>query len=165
MWIYLKDKSWFHFINICRNVYLHTWEVFTQDLDGRVPLCVSNLLIALFQCVSLMMTKKRVSLFITTPCSKVQHTGLFISCVQTLSPCQGKLPRRKYMNMCPRASRSSRRLCSKPPPKKQHNKINITIMTNYYNKDRLLTAGQLSNSSICPQNKLWHLLSPLIKGL
>lgn len=128
MWIYLKDKSWFHFINICRNVYLQTWEVFTQDLDGCVPLCVSNLLIALFQCVSLMMTKKRVSLFITTPCLKVQHTGLFVSCVQTFSPCQGKLPRRKYMNMCPRASRSSRRLCSNPP-KKQHNKTHITIMT------------------------------------
>lgn len=30
----------------------------------------------------------------------------------TLRPCQGKLPRRKYMNMWPRASRSSRLLCS-----------------------------------------------------
>lgn len=77
MWIYLKDKHWFHLINICRNVYLQTWEFFTQDLDGCVPLCVSNLLIALFQCVSLMMSKKRVSLFITTPCVKVQYTGQF----------------------------------------------------------------------------------------
>ena len=31
----------------------------------------------------------------------------------TLSPCQGRLPRRKYMNIWPRASKSSRRLCSK----------------------------------------------------
>lgn len=30
----------------------------------------------------------------------------------TLSPCQGRLPRRKYINMCPSASRSSLRLCS-----------------------------------------------------
>lgn len=31
----------------------------------------------------------------------------------TLSPCQGRLPRRKYMNIWPRASKSSLRLCSK----------------------------------------------------
>jgi len=30
----------------------------------------------------------------------------------TFSPCQGRLPRRKYINMWPRASKSSRRLCS-----------------------------------------------------
>lgn len=30
----------------------------------------------------------------------------------TLRPCQGRLPRRKYINMCPNASRSSLRLCS-----------------------------------------------------
>ena len=34
--------------------------------------------------------------------------------VSALSPCQGRFPRRKYMNMCPRASRSSRRDCSLP---------------------------------------------------
>lgn len=32
--------------------------------------------------------------------------------LHTFRPCQGRLPRRKYMNMWPRASRSSRRLCS-----------------------------------------------------
>lgn len=31
----------------------------------------------------------------------------------TFNPCQGRLPRRKYMNIWPRASKSSRRLCSK----------------------------------------------------
>ena len=30
----------------------------------------------------------------------------------TLRPCQGRLPLRKYINMCPSASRSSRLLCS-----------------------------------------------------
>jgi hypothetical protein len=32
--------------------------------------------------------------------------------VSALRPCQGKLPLRKYINICPRASKSSRRLCS-----------------------------------------------------
>lgn len=35
-----------------------------------------------------------------------------MGCFSTLSPCQGRLPRRKYINMWPRASRSSRLLCS-----------------------------------------------------
>ena len=30
----------------------------------------------------------------------------------TLRPCQGRLPLRKYMNICPSASKSSRLLCS-----------------------------------------------------
>ena len=36
-----------------------------------------------------------------------KHTGQL-----TLRPCQGRLPRRKYMNIWPSASRSSRLLCS-----------------------------------------------------
>lgn len=31
----------------------------------------------------------------------------------TFNPCQGRLPRRKYINIWPRASKSSRRLCSR----------------------------------------------------
>lgn len=38
--------------------------------------------------------------------------GTFSSIGNTFSPCHGRLPRRKYMNMWPKASRSSRRLCS-----------------------------------------------------
>lgn len=34
--------------------------------------------------------------------------------VAALRPCQGSPPRRKYMNTCPRASKSSRRDCSLP---------------------------------------------------
>lgn len=37
---------------------------------------------------------------------------LLIGTPQTFRPCHGRLPRRKYMNMWPKASRSSRRLCS-----------------------------------------------------
>lgn len=32
--------------------------------------------------------------------------------VSALRPCHGKLPLKKYINICPRASKSSRRLCS-----------------------------------------------------
>ena len=32
--------------------------------------------------------------------------------ILTFNPCHGKLPRRKYINMWPKASKSSRRLCS-----------------------------------------------------
>lgn len=40
------------------------------------------------------------------------HSDWLVGRLLTLSPCQGKLPRRKYMNIWPRASRSSLLLCS-----------------------------------------------------
>lgn len=43
----------------------------------------------------------------------------------TLSPCQGRLPRRKYMNIWPRASKSSLRLCSK-----REDRSHITFIVN-----------------------------------
>lgn len=52
----------------------------------------------------------------------------------TLRPCHGKLPRRKYMNMCPRASKSSRRLCSKTRKRTEHCSnifINITLVITF----------------------------------
>ena len=38
----------------------------------------------------------------------------------TLRPCQGRLPLKKYINMCPSASRSSRLLCSGRQDKTSH---------------------------------------------
>ena len=50
--------------------------------------------------------------------------------VSALSPCQGRLPRRKYMNMWPSASRSSRRLCSKDKDRRRRRRRKCKLRNN-----------------------------------
>jgi len=60
-----------------------------------------------------------------------------------LSPCHGRLPLKKYMNMCPRASKSSLLLCSES---QNNNKNLITGYGDYWIKKFALLNNNNNNN-------------------
>lgn len=98
----------------------------------------------------------------------------------TLSPCHGRLPLRKYMNICPRASKSSLLLCSENKLCKKYITVNLTyLLDNTFSSTLLWRYGTQPNdcykhnSSSCTikKKRLWKVkmiffgLSKLLRHL